>query len=267
MMAEENVDTSLGEETGQTTDTSSQETDVKQDSEQAQDSAQAGHPETESEEKEVNWEKRYRDLQADRDKLKERVSEFDKGETEKLKQQDYQKYQEEQQKRLDFGTYMEQFKDSEGKPQVRESLNAWMQAREDNITRNMYGMVKPATEQMQYLGWSLTKMLKKIAPEAVEEQMELEKKMKGVFEEMPSLRYTPDSLKLAEQIIFSKMSKKDREKMEKDLTKQIKKSVEQKQGVSIPSSKTPPKKDASNVSKEDAYKEYIVGSGRPTTKL
>jgi len=255
-MIEENINSSA-EGTDSIVNSPTQETDAEQTSEKTQTS-ETETPESEVAE-EINWQKRYQDTQAELTKTKQLVSQFDKTEMQKLKEQDFQKYQEEQKKRLDVGTYMSQYKDNPSK-----GLNAWMKAREDNISQNVYKMLGPTASQTQYLSWSLSKILKKIAPEIVEEQMNLEKKIKGLYEEMPALRNTPDSMNLAEQIILSKMSKKDRDIMQKDLTKQIKKSVQQQQGVSISPSKAPTKQ---NVSKENAYKEYIISAGRKTTKL
>ena len=257
-MADENINSSE-KGTDEVVNSPNQETDEKQTSEETQTSEKTETPESEAEEK-VNWEKRYQDTKSELTKTQQRVIDFGKTETERTRAQDYQKFQEEQKKRLDVGTYMSQYKDN-----PTEGLNAWMQAREDNINQRVHGMLGPVSSQTQYLQWSVAKILKKIAPEVVEEQMKLEKKIKGLYEEMPALINAPDSLNMAEQIIFSKMGKKEKEAMQKDLTKQIKKSVQQQQGVSISPTKAPTK--SGPTTKEDKYKAYLLGKGQHSTVL
>lgn len=262
-MADEDKNINSSEEgTGEVANSPNQETDEKQTSEETQTSNETETPGAEAEEKEeIDWQKRAKDTQAELTRTKQQVADFGKTEIERTREQDFQKYQQEQKKRLDVGTYMSQYKDNPS-----EGLNAWMQVREDNISQNMSRMIGPVSSQTQYLQWSLSKILKKIAPEAVEEQLELEKKIKGLYEEMPALKSAPDSLNMAEQIIFSKMGKKDRETMQKDLTKQIKKTIEQKQGVSISPSKAPPAQSGPTT-KEGKYKAYLMGKGQHSTVL
>jgi len=264
-MADENINSSeVG--TDATVNSPAQETDAEQTSEETQTSEKSEKteiPESEAEEK-IDWQKRYLDTQTELTKTKQQIADFGKTEAQRTTAQDYQKFQEEQKKRLDVGTYMTQYKNQDGSPDVAGGLNAWMQAREDNISQTMHRMLGPVSSQSQYLQWSVSKILKKVAPEVVKEQMELEKKIKGLYEEMPALINAPDSLNMAEQIIFSKMGKKDKEKMQKDLTKQIKKSVEQQQGVSISPSKAPTKKQ---LSAAEAWHQKIIESGRQKTVL
>jgi len=261
-MAEENVDTST-EGTSEVADTSSKETDVNQSSE-VQDSVETQDTQTTEPEESVDWKKRYTDLQADRDRLQQRLGDSSRTEMQKTREQNLYKNREEEKKRLDVGTYMEKHKKPDGTVDVAGGLNAWAQAREDSSSRNLDSKLGPITSQTQYLAWSTAKILKQIAPDIMEKQMQHEKEIKKVLQEVPALRQFPNRLDQAEKIVLSKMSEKDRNSMQKDLTKQIKKSVQQQQGISIPSSKAPTKKDKTWA---DAYHQQIIEAGRQKTVL
>jgi len=263
MAEDENVDTSTVEGTSEVADTPSQETNVNQSSE-AQDSAKKQDTQATESEENVNWEERAKYFQAEKDRLQQQIKDFGKTEIDRARQQDYQKFQEEQKQRLNVGTYMTQYKNPDGTPDVAGGLNAWMQAREDNINQRVQGMIGPVSNQTQYLQWSLSRMLKKIDPEGYKEQMNLEKKIKGLYDEMPALRTVPNSITLAEQIILSKASKKDRDTLVKDAIKQGKKSAQQEQGVSISPSKAPTKKQ---LSAAETWHQQIIESGRQKTVL
>ena len=262
-MVEENINSS-DTGTDPTVNSPAKETDAEQSSEETQTSEETKEtPESEAEEQ-IDWQKRAKDTQAELTKTKQQIADFGKTESERTKAQDFQKYQDEQKKRLDIGTYMIQYKNPDGTPDVAGGLNAWMQAREDSINQKVQGMVGPVSNQTQYLQWSTRKMLKEINPQAYEKQMNLEKKIKGLYEEMPALKNAPNSITLAEQIILSKTSKKDRDTLVKDAIKQGKKSAQQEQGVSISPSKAPTKKVTTAA--ED-YHRSIIEAGRQKTVL
>ena len=264
MMANENINSSA-EGTDTTVNSPTTETDEEQTSEETQNSETKETPEAEAEEK-IDWQKRYLDTQTALTKATQQISDFGKTATESARTQDWQKFQDEQKQRLDVGTYMKKYTDADGKPtDVGGALNEWMQAREDNINQRVQSMIGPVSNQAQYLQWSLGKMLKEVNPQAYEKQMSLEKKIKGLYEEMPALKNAPDSISLAEQIILSKSSKKDRDTLVKDAIKQGKKSAQQQQGVSISPTNAPIK--SGPTTKEDKYKAYLLGKGTHSTVL
>lgn len=218
------------------------------------------HPGTEEgDETSVDWQKRYRDLQAETVRVQQEVAEFKKGSQTQATQQDWKKYQEERQKRLDVGTYMEQFKENPS-----EGLNQWARAREGELTRSVQGMIGGIGNQTQLNTYRLMKILSEIAPEVVEKHLEKEKAMKKVLDEVPALYNFPNYLEQAEKMALAGMKGKDLKEMQKDMEKKIKKSMEQKSGVSIPTTKAPGK---GTKTKEERYKDYVIGKGRRSTIL
>lgn len=259
-MAEETLNTSE-EETGQQTNTSTEETQESEGS--GEGTAEEQHVEAgvgeETEETSVNWQKRYQDLQAETTRLQQKVAEVDKTKQQQTTQQDWQKYQEERNKRLDVGSYMEKFKENPA-----QGLNEWAKAREAEMSRSLHGMVGPITSQTQLTGWRLMKILNEVAPEVVEKHLEKEKAIKKVLNEVPALYNYPDYLDQAEKMVLAGAKGKDLKKMQTDIEKKVKKSMEQRSGTSIPATKAP---GGAAKTKEERYKDYIVGKGRRSTIL
>jgi len=217
------------------------------------------HAEGREEEPSIDWEKRYKDLQSETTQLQQRVAEIDKSKTVAEKMQEMKRFEEESKKQLDVGSYIEKYKD---KPS--EGLNAWMDAREQYNMRNVYNMVRPLTVQTQLTQWRLAKILQEIAPEVVEKHLEKEKAIKKVLEEVPALYNYADYLDQAEKMALAKMSGKDLKQMEQKLEKDIRKSIDQQSGKSIPATKAPPKE---KLSREEQYRRQIWEKGQLRTKL
>ena len=125
-------------------------------------------------------------------------------------------------------------------------------------------MVAPIHTQTQFTVWRMMKMLKEVAPEVVEKHVQKEEKMKKVLKDVPALMNFPDYLDQAEKMVLAGMKGKDLKDIQKDMEKKIRKSMEQKTGVSIPTTKAPAK---GTKTKEERYKDYVVGKGRRSTIL
>jgi len=228
------------------------ETEEAGDKTSTEGTPEGEHAEGEEDEtsKDESWKQRYTDLQGQMTKVSQELSEVKKGQEQKLQSEDRKKFEEESKKKLDVGTYMEQYKDN-----PTQGLNEWANAREQNTMRSVYSMIGPATSQSQLTLWRTMKILKEIAPELVEKHLEKEKAIKKVLNDVPALYNYPDYLDQAEKMVLSKVSGKDLKQLEQKLEKDIKKSIEQQTGKSIPASKAP-LKDKST--KESRYKGYIM---------
>jgi len=230
-----------------------------EDATQTQDSEETEHPEGSEKETEVDWKKRHHDQQAELTRLQQRVAEFDRATQATQTQQDWQKHEQERQKRLDVGTYTEKYQD---KPE--QALNEWADVREQELVRGVQSMVAPVHQQTQFTVWRMMKILNEVAPEVVEKHLQKEEKIKQVLKDVPALMNFPDYLDQAEKMALAGMKGKDLKDMQKDIEKKVKKSMEQKSGVSIPTTKAPTK---GTKTKEERYKDYIVGKGRRSTIL
>jgi len=211
-----------------------------------------------------SWKQRYFDLQGQMTKVSQELSEVKKGQEQRLQSEDRKKFEEESKKKLDAGTYIERYKDN-----PTQGLNEWANAREQSTMksvymRSVYSMIGPATSQSQLTLWRTMKILQELAPEIVEKHLEKEKAIKKVLNDVPALYNYPNYLDQAEKMVLSKVSGKDLKQLEQKLEKDIKKSIEQQTGKSIPATKAP-LKDKST--KEGRYKDYIMKHSKRRTVL
>jgi len=255
-MAEETLNTPT-EDSGDTEHpgVGTQESEVSEETTPTEEHGEAG----EGEETSIDWEKRFKDAQSELTKVQQRVAEIEKTRTAGDQQKDWQKVEEERQKRLDVGAYMERYKENPA-----QGLNEWMNAQKQDFNQGVYNMVGPINSHVQLNAWRVMKMLKEIAPEVVEKHLQTEEAMKKVLNEVPALINFPDYLDQAEKMVRTKTGSKDLKKLEKELEQKIRKSIDQQSGKSIPATKAPSKQSRT---KEERYKDYVIGKGRRSTIL
>lgn len=236
-------------------------TEEAEDKTSTEGTPEGEHAEGREDETSVDWKKRYQDIQTELTKLQQWKVGMEKEKTGRMTQEEARKFEEESKKRLDVGTYLEQFKEN-----PHQGLNEWASAREQSTMQSVYSTIGPIASQTQLTQWRLMKILQEIAPEVMEKHLEKEKAMKKVLGDVPALYNFPNYLDQAEKMALSNVSQKDLKQLEQKLEKDVRKSIEQQTGKSIPASKAP-LKEKKELTKEEAWKERAIELGKRSTKL